>query len=153
MLTDVYISGGVLVGVALFALTGWLALDPAIAGLVVLNIMWAGWGMVREAAGGLMDEAAPPEIVGQGRALIADRAGGALKAHDLRTRHAGRVTFVEFHLVVPRDMQVGEAHAICDRVDIHPHLFDRSLYLGRNVPISGTAHQAGTMRFGRDPAT
>jgi choline dehydrogenase-like flavoprotein len=40
---------------------------------------------------------------------------------------------------------------ICDKVDIHPHLFDRSLYLGKNVPISGTAHQAGTMRFGRDP--
>ncbi|MGE5538799.1 MAG: GMC oxidoreductase [Gemmatimonas sp.] len=42
---------------------------------------------------------------------------------------------------------------ICDRVDIHPHLFDRSLYLGKNVPISGTAHQAGTLRFGRDPRT
>ena len=42
---------------------------------------------------------------------------------------------------------------LCDRLDIHPHLFDRSLYFGENVPIGGTAHQAGTMRFGGDPAT
>ena len=117
VITDVYTSGGVLLGVALVALTGWLALDPAIAGLVALNILWSGWGMVREAAGGLMDEAASPEIVDRVRALIGDRAEGALEAHDLRTRHAGRVTFVEFHLVVPRDMRVGEAHAICDRVE------------------------------------
>ena len=40
---------------------------------------------------------------------------------------------------------------LCDKLEIHPHLFDRSLYLGQNVPIGGTAHQAGTMRFGRDP--
>src|SRR4051794_3859687 len=117
VLTDVYTSAGVLLGVALVALTGWLALDPTVAGLVALNILWAGWRMVREGAGGLMDEAAPPEIVDRVRALIADRAGGALEAHDLRTRHAGRVTFVEFHLVVPSAMRVGEAHAICDRVE------------------------------------
>ena len=43
-------------------------------------------------------------------------------------------------------------HALCDRLDIHPHLFDRSLYFGQNVPIGGTAHQAGTMRFGSDPS-
>jgi choline dehydrogenase-like flavoprotein len=41
---------------------------------------------------------------------------------------------------------------ICGRLDIHPHLFDRSLYLGQNIPIGGTAHQAGTLRFGSDPA-
>ncbi|TLU74404.1 GMC oxidoreductase [Lichenicoccus roseus] len=42
---------------------------------------------------------------------------------------------------------------ICNQVDIHPHLFDRSLYLGKDTPIGGTAHQAGTLRFGTDPAT
>ncbi|MGY2050231.1 GMC oxidoreductase [Methylobacterium sp. JK268] len=55
----------------------------------------------------------------------------------------------------------GEAHrrlrrklqSLCDAMDLHPHLFDRTLYLGRNVPIGGTAHQAGTLRFGEDPAT
>ena len=43
--------------------------------------------------------------------------------------------------------------AICDKVDIHPHLLDRRLYFGKDVPIGGTAHQAGTMRFGEDPRT
>jgi choline dehydrogenase-like flavoprotein len=42
---------------------------------------------------------------------------------------------------------------LCSRLDIHPHLFDRTLYLGKDVPIGGTAHQAGTMRFGHDPAS
>jgi len=42
---------------------------------------------------------------------------------------------------------------ICDKADIHPHLMDRSLYLGKDTPIGGTAHQAGTLRFGEDPAT
>jgi choline dehydrogenase-like flavoprotein len=40
---------------------------------------------------------------------------------------------------------------LCDKVDIHPHLFERSLYLGQNIPIGGTAHQAGTLVFGNDP--
>ena len=47
----------------------------------------------------------------------------------------------------------GEAAGVCGKLDIHPHLFDRSLYLGQNIPIGGTAHQAGTLVFGRDPAT
>ena len=42
---------------------------------------------------------------------------------------------------------------LCNKLDMHPHLFDRSLYLGQNVSIGGTAHQAGTMRFGTNPAT
>jgi choline dehydrogenase-like flavoprotein len=42
---------------------------------------------------------------------------------------------------------------LCDKVDIHPHLFERTLYLGKDIPIGGTAHQAGTLRFGADPAT
>src|SRR3954452_22305772 len=117
VLTDVFTSGGVVLGAALVALTGWLVLDSAVRGLVALNILWSGWAMVRDAAGGLMDEAASPEILDRVRALIADRAEGALEAHDLRTRHAGRVTFIEFHLVVPRDMPVGEAHDICDRIE------------------------------------
>ena len=42
---------------------------------------------------------------------------------------------------------------LCDKLDIHPHLLDRTLYLGKDIPIGGTSHQAGTMRFGPDPAT
>jgi divalent metal cation (Fe/Co/Zn/Cd) transporter len=64
-----------------------------------------------------MDEAAPPETLARVRELISTHAEGALEAHDLRTRHAGRVTFIDFHLVVPGSMSVSESHALCDRIE------------------------------------
>jgi cation diffusion facilitator family transporter len=60
VLTDVVTSGGVIVGVLLVAVTGWAVLDPAVAALVALNILWSGWQTVKESVGGLMDEAASP---------------------------------------------------------------------------------------------
>jgi len=79
--------------------------------------LWSGYAMVRAGAGGLMDEAPPPEIVARIKELIGQHAAGAIEAHDVRTRHAGRMTFVEFHLVVPGDIRVAEAHEICDRIE------------------------------------
>ncbi|KZL21765.1 Ferrous-iron efflux pump FieF [Pseudovibrio axinellae] len=117
ILTDVYTSVGVLVGIALVWATGWQMFDPILAGIVALNIMWSGWKLMRESVGGLMDEAAPEEEQIAIRALISKFGDGALEAHDLRTRHAGHVTFVDFHLVVPGEMSVLDAHAICDRIE------------------------------------
>ncbi|GEP06872.1 cadmium transporter [Methylobacterium oxalidis] len=117
VLADVFTSLGVLAGVALVASTGYLVLDPVVAGLVALNILWSGWGMVRESIDGLMDRAAPPEMVEQIRALISAHGAGALEAHDVRTRHAGQATFIDFHLVVPGEMTVADSHAICDRLE------------------------------------
>lgn len=114
---DVASSIGVLLGVGLALATGWLWLDPLLAGLVALHILWSGWTLVKESVGGLMDEAAAPEIQDKIRELISATAAGALEAHDLRTRPAGRVTFVDFHLVVPGDMTVRDAHDICDRIE------------------------------------
>lgn len=117
VLTDVYTSGGVLVGVGLVALTGWLVLDPILAAIVALNILWSGYTMIRDSVGGLMDEAVPEETMARIRAAIAGNGGGALEAHDVRSRHAGRLTFIDFHLVVPGAMSVSEAHDICDRIE------------------------------------
>lgn len=117
LLTDVITSVGVFLGVVLVHLTGWLVLDPLIAALVAVNILWAGWGLVRDSVGGLMDEAVAPGLLEQIRATIATQAGGALEAHDIRTRHAGSRTFIEFHLIVPGRMQVAAAHDICDRIE------------------------------------
>ena len=117
VMADVVTSGGVLVGVALVAVTSTLILDPLIAGLVALNILWSGWTMVRDSVSGLLDKAAPPELVAQLRTLISDHGAGALEAHDVRTRHAGQATFIDFHLVVPGEMTVKESHAICDRLE------------------------------------
>ena len=117
LVSDVVTSGGVLVGVGLVALTGILWLDPLLAALTALNILWSGWRLVRESVGGLMDEAVEPGLLARIRTAVSDNGDGAIEAHDLRTRHAGRLTFIEFHLVVPGAMSVDAAHAICDRIE------------------------------------
>jgi divalent metal cation (Fe/Co/Zn/Cd) transporter len=64
-----------------------------------------------------MDEALPETTLARVREIIAVNAEGAIEAHDLRTRHAGRMTFIDFHLVVPGRMSVTDAHDICDRLE------------------------------------
>lgn len=117
ILTDVVTSAGVLAGFVLVPLTGWPQLDPLLAALVALNVLWTGWSLMKESVGGLMDAAPPPDVVARIRELVSLHAAGAIEAHDLRTRHAGRITFVEFHLVVPGSMTVAAAHEICDRIE------------------------------------
>jgi cation diffusion facilitator family transporter len=117
LLTDVITSVGVVVGIILTVATGKLILDPLLAAAVALNILWQGWRLVRVSIGGLMDEALPADTLTRIRTIIKANADGALEAHDLRTRAAGRMTFIEFHLVVPGTMPVSESHDICDRIE------------------------------------
>lgn len=117
LLADVVTSIGVLLGVALALASGLLWLDPLLAALTAVNILFSGARLVRESVGGLMDEALSPQMLARIRATVAAEAEGAIEAHDIRSRQAGRSTFIEFHLVVPGDMRVVEAHAICDRVE------------------------------------
>lgn len=117
LLADVVTSLGVILGIWLVVLTGELWLDPALAAATAANILWSGWRLMRESVGGLMDEAVAAASLDRIRTLVSAHAEGAIEAHDLRTRQAGRFTFIEFHLVVPEEMRVGDAHAICDRVE------------------------------------
>lgn len=114
---DVVTSVGVVVGVGLVVVTGWQQLDSILAALVAVNILWSGWRLMRESIAGLMDEAVPEETLARVKELISAHADGAIEAHDLRTRQAGRVTFIEFHLVVPGTMSVSDSHALCDRIE------------------------------------
>ncbi|MET3354613.1 cation diffusion facilitator family transporter [Xanthobacter autotrophicus] len=124
LMSDVVTSAAVLAGFVLVPVTGWPQLDPLLAGLVALNVLWTGWGMMKESVGGLMDAAPPPDVVARIKELVSTHAAGAIEAHDLRTRHAGRITFVEFHLVVPGNMTVAAAHEICDRIE---HAFEQDM--------------------------
>ncbi len=117
LLSDVVSSVGVTFGVLLAIVTGWYALDPLLAGLVAINILWSGWKVMSQSLSGLMDEAVPEDTLTSIRAIISDKATGAIEAHDLRTRHAGPVTFIEFHLVVDGQATVSDAHDICDRIE------------------------------------
>jgi len=117
LMTDVVTSVGVFLGLVFATLTGWAILDPLLACAVAINILWTGYGLARESMSGLLDERASPEIEARIHDAIAANGAGALEAHDIRTRHAGRMTFIEFHLVVPGAMTVADAHAICDRLE------------------------------------
>ncbi|WP_297104006.1 cation diffusion facilitator family transporter [uncultured Devosia sp.] len=117
LMTDVVSTFGVLIGLVLVYATGWAQLDAGLAALVALNILWSGWGVIRESVGGLMDVAVSGDTQKTIREVIATSADGAIEAHDIRTRQAGRMTFIDFHLVVPGAMSVEAAHDICDRIE------------------------------------
>lgn len=131
LMADVVTSVGVFVGLTLAALTGWAVLDPVLACAVAINILWTGYGLAKESMSGLLDERASPEIETRIHAAIAANGTGALEAHDIRTRHAGRMTFIEFHLVVPGTMTVADAHEICDRLEdaIEAELIDADVII------------------------
>jgi cation diffusion facilitator family transporter len=115
--TDVVTSVAVLGGLGIVLATGWQLLDPIMAALVAGYILWSGGRIMKDSMSGLMDEAVTPDVASKINATIAATAQGALQVHELRTRTSGRVTFIEFHLVVPGKMPVAAAHQICDRVE------------------------------------
>jgi cation diffusion facilitator family transporter len=117
IMSDVVTSAGVFVGLTLAVVTGYAILDPLLAIVVAINILWQGYKVISHSLGGLMDKALEPDDEAAVRAAIATHAAGALGAHDLRSRRAGAVAFIDFHLVVPASMTVGEAHGICDRLE------------------------------------
>ena len=117
LLTDAVASLAVIAGLLVAVFRGLPALDPLLAVGVAVYVLLSGWRILRSSVGGLMDEAPDAPVRERIRALVADHAAGALEAHDLRTRAAGRFTYLEFHLVVPGEMRVDEAHAICDRIE------------------------------------
>jgi cation diffusion facilitator family transporter len=117
LLMDVWTSAGVFVGITIAVFTGWSILDPLIALAVAIYILWNGYRLVLSSLSGLLDEAAPLETQEHVKSVIRNCGEGALQAHDIRTRQAGRVVFVEFHLVVPGNMSVAKSHEICDRIE------------------------------------
>ncbi|MBX3579565.1 MAG: cation transporter [Rhizobiaceae bacterium] len=117
LMTDVMTSVGVIGGLVLSVLTGWTVLDPLLAALVAVNILVQGWRIMGESLSGLMDKAVSTEEHIRIRDIISANSQGALEVHDLKTRIAGRATFIEFHLIVDGDMTVRESHVICDRIE------------------------------------
>jgi len=118
LLTDVWTSAGVLVAVALVALSGWLLLDPLIAIAVALNILWTGTKLMRRSFAGLLDAAIPEterEEISKILQEYARRYGVAF--HAVRTRRAGIRRFVSFHLLVPDEWTVQHAHQIAEEVE------------------------------------
>lgn len=117
ILSDVVTSAGVIVGIVAALLTGWRVLDPLLALIVAMNILWQGWKLIGSSVQGLMDSAVDAEEHLRIRDIISANSAGAMEVHDLKTRIAGRATFIEFHLIVDAEMTVRESHRICDRIE------------------------------------
>ncbi len=110
VLTDVYTSGGVLVGLFLVKLTGWYRLDGIIACLVGVHILCSGWSLVRQSYTGLMD-ASDPELLRRIADLIArNRRPAWIDIHQLRAWRAGSFVHVDFHLILPQDYSLEAGH-------------------------------------------
>lgn len=118
LMTDVWTSVGVLAGVCLVALTGWLWLDPVIAILVALNIVWTGWQLMHRSASGLMDAAIPTEKQAEIESLLADYRAKGLDFHALRTRQSGSRAFVTLHVLVPGEWTVKHGHDWAERIEL-----------------------------------
>ena len=117
LMTDVWTSAGVLVGVGLVALTGWERLDPLVALAVAAQIVWTGVKLVRRSATGLLDAALPPEDLASLRAVLDRHAGPELQFHAVRTRQAGTRRFVSLHVLVPGAWTVRRGHDVVEQVE------------------------------------
>jgi cation diffusion facilitator family transporter len=117
LMTDVWTSVGVIVGVGLVWMTGWLWLDPAIALLVAANIVWTGWQLMQRSAAGLMDISLPTDKLEQIETLLAAYRKQGLDFHALRTRQAGSRAFVTLHVLVPGLWTVQQGHDWAERIE------------------------------------
>jgi cation diffusion facilitator family transporter len=117
LLTDVLTSVGVVIGLGLAHFTGIKELDPIIAILVAVNILWTGTHLTRTAVDGLMDRALNPKVEEAIRGAIEREIGPRMAYHALRTRRAGARSFVDFHLLVPANLTVQDAHNLTNQIE------------------------------------
>jgi cation diffusion facilitator family transporter len=117
LLTDVWTSAGVLAGVGIVALTGWQPLDPIVALLVAVNIVFTGAQLVRRSFLGLIDVALPPEELAALDQVLKGHVGEKLEFHAIWTRQAGARRFISLHMLVPGAWSVRRAHDLAERVE------------------------------------
>jgi cation diffusion facilitator family transporter len=117
VLTDCWTSFGVCAGLGLTILTGWRPLDPIVALLVALNILRMGSKLLRQSIGGLMDEVDPETEAHIRQLLIEMTSELGVEFHGLRLRNAGNTTWIEFHLLFPKDTSLESAHALATKIE------------------------------------
>ena len=119
VLTDCWTSIGVLLGLGLTLVTGWLPWDPICAIFVAVNILVSGIGLIRQSAAGLMDRANPKIHAELEQVLDAQKAAHGLEYHDLRHRNLGRMHWVDVHLLFPGETSIQAAHQVATQVELH----------------------------------
>ncbi len=117
LLTDVWTSAGVVLGVVMVNLTGWLVLDPIIGLVVAANIVWTGFRLLRDTAQGLLDRALPQEEQEAIFGVLSRYEGRGIRFHALRTRAAGQRRFVSMHVLVPGRWTVKQGHDLSEKIE------------------------------------
>ena len=117
LLTDVWTSAGVIVGILLVKATGWLVLDPIVALLVAANIVWVAVRLLYETGHGLLDKALPEEDQAAIAAILDGFHARGVVVHGLRTRAAGHRRFVQMHVLVPGTSTVQQGHDLCEEIE------------------------------------
>lgn len=118
LMTDVWTSAGVIAGVALVFLTGWLRLDPLVALAVAVHIVWTGLRLMRRSWKGLLDVAISSEDTGAVTRLFTEYSKRhGVSFHALRTRQAGARRFISFHFLVPDEWTVAQAHRLSEEIE------------------------------------
>lgn len=130
LMTDVWTSAGVVVGVGVAALTGWQTLDPLIALAVAAQILYTGGKLMRASVSGLMDTALPDEEVKQITAILDHYALDGVQYHALRTRGSGAQRFMSVHIQVPGTWSVQKGHTLLEEIerDVRQHLAPISVF-------------------------
>lgn len=121
LMTDVWTSAGVLVGVSAVAVTGWQWLDPVIALAVALNILWTGFRLMRESALGLLDTALPAADLTKVTTILDSFADQQVSYHSLRTRQAGRRSFLSVHILAPGAWTIQRGHNLLETIEQQLH--------------------------------
>jgi cation diffusion facilitator family transporter len=114
LMTDVWTSVGIIIGIGIVALTGWLILDPIIAILVGVNIIWTGYQILRRSVAGLMDAVLPEDEQKIIETIMEKYRGRGVAFHALRTRQSAARRFVSVHMLVPGAWTVHDAHHIAE---------------------------------------
>jgi len=117
LMTDVYTSVGVLIGIGIVKLTGWLVLDGVVAIGVALNIVWTGYQLMRRSALGLLDSSIPEEERLEITKVLDLYKGQNLEYHSLMTRQAGQRKFVSLHILLPGKLTIQEGHDMVEKIE------------------------------------
>jgi cation diffusion facilitator family transporter len=117
LMTDVWTTVGVLAGIALVSLTGFVRLDPIVALLVAANIIFTGYRLLVRSGRGLMDVALPPEETARVNAILDSYQSQGVRYHALRSRQAAARKFLVVHLLVPGAWTVSQGHQIAEQVE------------------------------------
>jgi len=117
LMTDVWTTAGVLVGIALVWITGYQRLDPIVALLVAANIVFTGYRLLSRSARGLLDRAIPPEELREVHDILDSYQSRGVQYHALRTRGAAARNFIAVHLLVPGNWTVQQGHLVSEEIE------------------------------------